>query len=77
MQKTDALSLEYKLMNGTAFGNLDLADAVNNPVGLGIAWISGYGLTEQLRDFIGSQLRSVSDHYPGSGTTATAMTGLR
>jgi transcriptional regulator with XRE-family HTH domain len=61
MLKSDALALEYKLVNGTACGNLRLSDSVNNPVGLGVAWISGYGLAEQLSDFLGSQLRAVRD----------------
>lgn len=37
-----ALPLEHKLMNGRACGNLDLADVVNNPVGSGEVWVSGY-----------------------------------
>ncbi len=47
----DALSLEYKLKEGCAIGNFNVSDAVNNPFGLGIVWISGYGLQKEIIGF--------------------------
>src|SRR5439155_5348397 len=40
MIQNDALSLEYKLVNGRASRDFHLADVVNDPAGLGVVWIS-------------------------------------
>ncbi len=57
----DCLSLEYKLLNGAARGNLDIADLVNNPLASGIVRIFGYGFEEQLVDLLGGQAGPVCD----------------
>ena len=64
--ENDALSLEYKLENRRACGYLDLSDIVNNPVGLGVVWISGYGLEKHLLGLLGSDLRALSDDVSDS-----------
>jgi len=61
MTSNDGLSLEYKLVNGCARRNFDLSDVVNDPVGLGVVWISGYSLVEQLVDFLCADAGSVRD----------------
>ena len=61
MLTNDALPLEYKLVNACARRDLKLADVVNDPVGLGVVWISGLSTTEQLLSFIRGNRRSLSD----------------
>lgn len=60
----DSLSLEYKLKNGYARGNLNLADVVNNPVRQGIVWISGYSLQEESLDFLGLKIGPFNHNFP-------------
>ena len=57
--ENDALSLEYKLVEGCASGDAHLTDFVNNPVAQGIVWISGHGSSEELFDFSQRQRRPV------------------
>ena len=64
MIQNDALSLEYKLVNGRASRDFHLADVVNDPAGLGVVWISGYSLQEQLGDFLRADSRALSDNRP-------------
>lgn len=60
----DALPLEYKLKERCAIGNFDVSDAVNNPIGLGIVGISGYGLQEEFLNFIGVKFRAFNNDLP-------------
>ncbi len=60
--KNDALSLEYKLKEGCAIGDFDVADAVNNPVAQGIVWIFGDRLQEERFDFIGFEPGSLAEN---------------
>ena len=61
LPENDGLSLEYKLLYGNAFGNLDFSNFVNNPLVSGVVWISGYSLQKQLTDLISGELRSLDD----------------
>ncbi len=51
--QSDGLSLEYKLNDGCAIGNLCLSDIVDNPMLLRVCGIAGSGFEEQLFDFVG------------------------
>ena len=59
----DGLPLEYKLQDRRPSGNLHLTDVLNNPVGLGIVWISGYSLQEELVDFLELDPRPFVDQH--------------
>ena len=52
----DALSLEYKRNYGTAFGNLNVADLVNDPTANGECRVLGLSLQKQGADLLGSEL---------------------
>ena len=62
MFRNDALSLEYKLKEGCAIGDFDVADAVNNPVGQGIVRIFGGRLQKEGVDFIGLEPGSLAEN---------------
>lgn len=57
----DALSLEYKRDYGTAIGNLDVADLVNNPAANRVCRVLGLGLTEQGAGLLGTDVRAFGD----------------
>ena len=57
----DGLSLEYKLMQGTALRNLDVSDLLNNPLIEGKVWISGLGLKEELFSFLNRNASALRD----------------
>lgn len=52
----DALSLEYKRDYGTAFGNLNIADLVNNPAANGECRVLGLSLQKQGADLLRTEL---------------------
>ena len=56
MLELDGLSLEYKRDNGTARGNLEVSDLVNNPVAGGKCRVLGLSLPkETLDDLLGQR----------------------
>lgn len=55
--KNDALSLEYKLVEGCATGDLDLSNVVNKPVVEGEGRILGLGLQEEFPSVVIGDLR--------------------
>jgi hypothetical protein len=59
MMELDALALEYKRDYGTATGNLDIADLVNNPTLFSEYSVLSTGLQEQPFDLAPGQLRSL------------------
>ena len=59
--ENDALSLEYKLMNGLAFRNLNIADLMDDPLFKGVLRIPGHGLKEEPFDFFLRQIGSFHD----------------
>ena len=50
MNELDALALEYQRDYGTASGNLDVFDLVNNPAANGICRVFGLRLSEETTD---------------------------
>ena len=54
----DALALEYKRDYGTARGDLDIADFVNDPTANGECRVLGLGFQEQPLDLFPRQLSS-------------------
>ena len=57
----DALAFEYKRDYGTAFGNLNIADLVNDPTANGECSILGLGLPKQGPDLLGADITSFLD----------------
>ena len=53
----DALALEYKRDYGTARGDLNVADLMNNPTANGECRVLGLGFQEQPLDLFPRQLR--------------------
>lgn len=51
----DALSLEYKRVNGSARGNLDVTNLVNNPAANGVTSVLGPSLEEEIADLLRSE----------------------
>lgn len=61
--ENDALPLEYKLMYGGAYGDLDLADVVNQPAAACEVRVFRGGLVEEAVDLSGiGEARSISDY---------------
>ena len=59
MTEPDGLSLEYKRDYGTAIGDLNVADLVNNPAANGECRVLGLSLQKQGADLLGSELSSL------------------
>ena len=57
----DALALEYKRDYGTARGDLNVADLVNNPAANGECRVLGLGFQEQPVDLFTTKLRTLFD----------------
>lgn len=53
----DALAFEYKRDYGTALGNLDIADFVNNPAVNGECSVFRLGFPEERPDLLGGKIR--------------------
>lgn len=62
----DALSLEYKRDYGTAVGNLNVADLVNDPTANGECRVFGLSLQKQGPDLLGSELSPLLKDRPNS-----------
>jgi len=60
----DALALEYKRDYGTARGNLDIANLVNNPAANGVCSVFGLRLTKEVGDLITSEAGVLFDYRP-------------
>ncbi len=59
--KNRGLPFERELIERSARGYLNVSDVMNNPVGLGIVWISGHGLGKPFFDFFGLEPGAFSD----------------
>jgi hypothetical protein len=57
MNDMDALALEYKRDYGTARGNLDITNLINNPAANGECCVFGLGLQEQGDEFLREQIK--------------------
>ena len=64
MMENDALSLEYKLKEGRARRQVDIADFMNNALSQREVSVLGLGLKEELLDLGRRQLRAVSENIP-------------
>ena len=62
ISNNDALSLEYKLKEGCAIGNLDLSNIVNNPFAAGVLWVFGDSLQEQLTRFVSGESCALTEN---------------
>ena len=58
----DALALEYQGEYGSASGNLDVSDLINNPNASGVCCVFGPGFEEQLPDLGFFKVRPVVDY---------------
>lgn len=65
ISQPNALALEYQRIYGTAGGDLDLTDFVNNPAANGVCSILGLGFSEEPLDLpfvqVGSLLHDGAD----------------
>lgn len=59
----DALPLEYKLKYGTARGDLNVSDIVNNPVIPGVCSVLSLSFTKETLYPAGGDLRAVADDF--------------
>lgn len=59
----DALALEYKRDYGTARGNLNIADLVNDPTANGECRVLGLSLPKQGLSLLGGDLRSLLQDF--------------
>ena len=66
MNDLDALAFEYQGDYGTASGNLDISDFVNNPLVNCELSIFSLGLTKKFSDFNLRDLGMLSDDVPDS-----------
>ena len=64
MIKFDALALEYKRDYGTARGNINVENLVNNPAANGECRVLGLGLTEQGFNLLGRQTGALLQDRP-------------
>lgn len=62
--QNDALSLEYKLNEGRARRQVDVADFVNDALRQRETSVLGLGLEEELLDLGRRQLRAVGENVP-------------
>lgn len=69
--QNDALSLEYKRNYGTASGNLEVSDLINNPAASGKCSVFGLGLEKEPFDFSRIQFGSV--RYDSANATLIAQ----
>ena len=60
----DGLALEYKRDYGTACGELDVADLVNNPAANGKCRILGLRFSEEALHLVGAELRAFLENPP-------------
>jgi hypothetical protein len=68
----DALALEYKRDYGTARGDLNIADLVNNPAANGECRVFGLGFQEQPIDLFPAKLSPLLDDL-----TDTPLVGVK
>ena len=66
MNELDALALEYQGDYGTATGDLDISDIMNNPFAFCISSIFSLSLSKELSDLLGVEIRVLSDNVPNS-----------
>ena len=66
----DALALEYQRDYGTARGNLNITDLVNNPFVNSPLSIQGLSLQEKLGNLLGGQGTILSDNLPDAPLVA-------
>jgi len=59
--ESNALALEYKRDYGTASGDLDVLDLVNNPSANGVCCIFGLGLSKEVADSLLSDIGAFCD----------------
>ena len=62
MDLLNALSLEYQRDYGSACGDLDIANLVNNPEAGGVCRILGLTFSEETGNLILAELGMLSDH---------------
>ena len=60
----DGLALEYQRDYGTARGNLNVLDLMNNPAANGKCSIFGLRLTKEVRDLITPEAGVLFDYRP-------------
>lgn len=64
--ESNALAFEYQRDYGTARGDFDISNAVNNPAANGVCSVFGLGLTEETSGILGLEVRVLRDYitYP-------------
>lgn len=60
----DALALEYQGDYGTAHGDLQITDLMNNPTANGVCRVFGLGFQEQPVNLFVRELRSLFENLP-------------
>ena len=73
--RPDALALEYKRDYGTATGNLNITDIVNNPTSNGLCRVLCDGLSEERFDLPSGKVRAIFDH--GTDSFLIAEQGVK
>ncbi len=66
MNDLDALALEYQRDYGTASRNLDISDILYNPFAHCISSIFSLGLSKELSDLLGVEIRVLGNNAPDS-----------
>ncbi len=61
-EEMDALSLEYKRNYGTACGDVNISDIINNPNAFGVISVFGPGFSEKLTDLLFVEIGVLSDN---------------
>jgi len=62
MNELDALALEYQRDYGSAKGNLDVFDLVNNPSANGVCRVFGLRFAEEVSDSAWAEIGVLRDH---------------
>lgn len=62
----DALALEYQRDYGTATGDLDISDVLNNPFAHCIFSVFDLSLSKELSDLLGIEIRVLCNDAPDS-----------
>ena len=66
MKELDALALEYQRDYGTAIGNLNVLDLVNNPTANGVCRVFGLRPTEEIGDSAWAEIGVLRDYRADS-----------